>query len=303
MQAVRNLSEGQRMPTVDLLQGPVHYRESGTGEPVVFLHGYLMDSRLWEPVTERLPDLRCVALDLPLGAHPVALHDDADLSIAGVARLVADFLEALELEDVTLVGNDSGGAIAQVVAADHPERLGRLVLATCDAFDNFPPKIFRPLIAAAKVPGGLNPLFAALKARPARKLPNAYGALTHGDLPHDLIDAWLDAYFADEGVRRDVRKVTVGLGDDGLMLDVAARLTAFHKPALLAWATDDAFFPMEHAERLAAILPDSRLEPIEHSRTWVMRDQPERLAQLIREFVSSSGATAASASASTASGS
>jgi pimeloyl-ACP methyl ester carboxylesterase len=273
------------MPEIGLPQGRMHYHEAGEGPPVVLLHGYLMNGRLWEPVVERLRgEHRCIAPDLPLGSAPFGLDPEADLSAKGLARLVADFLAALDLDDVTLVGNDSGGAIAQIVAAEHPERLGRLVLTPCDAFDNFPPKLFRPLIAIAKAPGGLSAVFAPLKLRPARALPNAYGLLTHRDLPHDLIDEWVGNYFADKGVRRDVHKVTAQL-DPNATLDAAAKLAGFDKPALIAFAPDDKIFPFEHAERLGAILPHARVERIPDSRTWVMFDQPDLTSRLIREFV------------------
>jgi pimeloyl-ACP methyl ester carboxylesterase len=157
------------------------------------------------------------------------------------------------------------------------------VLATGDAFDNFPPRPFRPLITAARA-RTLTPLLAVLKARPARSMPTAYGWLTHGDLPQDLIDRWVAAYFADKGVRRDLRRLTAALGDDEFMTQIAAELAAFTKPALLAWAADDKFFPVEHARRLAAILPDAQLEVITGSRTWVMRDQPQHTAHLIAEL-------------------
>jgi len=269
------------MSTIELSHGTVHYQESGVGEPVVFLHGYLMGAHLWDPVVRRLEgEFRCLVPELPFGAHPVPMSPSADLTAGGLGRLVADFLAALDLRDVTLVGNDSGAAVAQVVAARHAGRLGGLVLATGDAFDNFPPKPFRPLIAAARA-GTLTPLLAMLKARPARSLPTAYGWLTYGDLPHDLIDQWVAAYFADKGVRRDLRRLTAALGDDDFMNQIATELAGFTKPALLAWAADDKFFPVEHARRLAAILPNARVELVPLSRTWVMRDQPERTAHLV----------------------
>ena len=269
------------MPHIELSHGTLHYRESGAGAPVVFLHGYLMGAGLWDPVVRLLDgEFRCLVPELPFGAHPAPLQPGADLTAAGLGHLVADFLGELDLRDVTLVGNDSGAAIAQVVAARHPGRLAGLVLATGDAFDNFPPKPFRPLIAAARA-GALTGMIAMLKARPARSLPNAYGWLTHGDLPHDLIDQWVGAYFADKGVRRDLRRLTAALGDDDFMNQIATELAAFTKPALLAWAADDRFFPVEHARRLAAILPHAQLEVIADSRTWVMLDQPERTAELI----------------------
>jgi pimeloyl-ACP methyl ester carboxylesterase len=269
------------VPHTELSHGTLHYRESGTGAPVVFLHGYLMGAGLWDPVVRLLEgEFRCLVPELPFGAHPAPMQPDADLTAAGLGQLVADFLGALDLRDVTLVGNDSGAAIAQVVAARHPGRLAGLVLATGDAFDNFPPKPFRPLIAAART-GTLTAMIAMLKARPARSLPTAYGWLTHGDLPHDLIDEWVGAYFADKGVRRDLRRLTATLGDDDFMNQIATELAAFTKPALLAWAADDKFFPVEHARRLAAILPSAQLEVIPDTRTWVMLDQPERTAELI----------------------
>jgi len=273
------------MSHVELPHGTVHYHESGTGAPVVFLHGYLMGARLWDPVVNLLEgEFRCLVPELPFGAHPVPMRAGADLTTAGLGRLVADFLGALDLSDVILVGNDSGAAVAQVVAARHAGRLGGLVLATGDAFDNYPPKPFRPLIAAART-GTLTAALAMLKARRPRSLPTAYGWLTHGDLPHDLIDQWVAAYFADQDVRRDLRRLTAALGDDDFMNQIATELATFTRPALLAWAADDKFFPAEHAHRLAAILPDARVELIPGSRTWVMRDQPERTARLIGELV------------------
>ena len=272
------------MSHVELPHGTVHYRESGTGAPVVFLHGWLMGARLWDPVVHLLEDeFRCLVPELPFGAHPVPMRTGADLTTTGLGRLVADFLGALDLSDVILVGNDSGAAVAQVVAARHAGRLGGLVLATGDAFDNYPPKPFRPLITVARA-GALTALLAMLKTRPPRSLPTAYGWLTHGDLPHDLIDQWIAAYFAGKGVRRDLRRLTAALGDDDFMNQIATELATFTRPALLAWAADDKFFPAEHARRLAAILPNARLELIPGSRTWVMRDQPERTAHLIGRF-------------------
>jgi pimeloyl-ACP methyl ester carboxylesterase len=272
------------MATVDLPSGTLHYHQAGSGPPIVLLHGYLQGANLWDPVARLLDgEFRCITPELPFGAHPTPLHPDADLTTTGVGRLVADFLAALDLHQVILVGNDSGGAIAQVVAARHPQRLGGLVLATCDAFDNHPPRLFRPLITAARI-GALTPVLAGLKFRPVRSLPSAYGWLSHRQLPHELIDGWAANYLADQGVRRDTRRLLAALGDDAFMGQIAAELATFAKPALLAWAADDKFFPLEHARRLAAILPDARLELIDGSRTWVMRDQPQRTAQLIGQL-------------------
>jgi pimeloyl-ACP methyl ester carboxylesterase len=206
-------------------------------------------------------------------------------STATTTASVADALAALALEGVTLVGNDSGGAIAQVVAAEHPERLARLVLTPCDCFDNFPPSLFISLVWAAHVPGALTAAILPLRLRAPRALPIAYGWVTkRRPLPHALIAEWVRAYCADRGVRRDLAKVTRGL--DRRVTEQAARaLARFDRPAPLAFAPDDKLFPMEHAHRLAAILPDARVAAIEDSRTWVMIDQPERTAEVLLEFV------------------
>jgi pimeloyl-ACP methyl ester carboxylesterase len=279
------------MATVDLPDGTLHYHEAGRGTPIMFLHGYLMGANLWDPVIQLLKgEFRCLSLELPFGAHPTPMRPGADLTTAGVGRLVADFLDALDLQQVILVGNDSGGAIAQEVAVRHPERLSGLILASCDAFDNHPPKLFRPLITAARM-GALTPLLATLKYRPVRSLPSAYGWLTHHRPPDELIDGWIANYLADKGVRRDTCRLIAALGDDAFMSQIAADLADFTKPVLLAWAADDKFFPLEHARRLAGILPNARLELIEGSRTWVMRDQPERTADLIGRFARQTGAT------------
>jgi pimeloyl-ACP methyl ester carboxylesterase len=272
------------MATVDLPHGTLHYHQAGSGPPIVFLHGYLQGANLWGPVVHLLNhEFRCITPELPFGAHPAPMAADADLTTAGVGQLVADFLAALDLHQVVLVGNDSGGAIAQVVAARHPQRLGGLVLASCDAFDNHPPRLFRPLLGAARA-GVLTPLLASLKTRPVRSLPSAYGWLSHRPPPHELIDGWIANYLADKGVRRDTRRLLAALGDDAFMGQIAAELADFSKPALLAWAADDKFFPLAHARRLAGILPDAHLELIKASRTWVMRDQPLWTAQLIGQF-------------------
>ncbi|MFE3015860.1 alpha/beta fold hydrolase [Streptomyces sp. NPDC059256] len=283
------------MPQITLDQGTVHYRDTGEGEPVLFLHGYLMDSKLWEPIVDRLaPDFRCITPDLPLGAHRTPMNPGADLSLAGIAQLVADLIVALDLPRVTLVGNDLGTAIAQIVAAHHPERIGRLVLTNGECFENCPSPWFRTLGPSSRVPGLLTLVFQALRLRAVRRMPFGFGLLTKGALPHDLIDGWLGAFFADPAVRRDCVKVTRGIVPTAL-LEPARQLASFDRPTLLAFAREDRLFPYAHGERLAAIMPGARLETIHDSRTWLMRDQPDLTALLFGDFIRSTPAGAAAA--------
>jgi len=272
------------MNEVKIAEGPIRYRESGEGPPIVFLHGLLVDGRLWRKVTPLLHDrYRCIVPDLPLGSHTAPMNPDADLSPPGMARIVAGFLEALELEDVTLVANDTGGAIAQITAAHHPERIGRLVLTNCDAFENFLPPAFRPLQWAARVPGMLAGVMQGMRLAPLRRLPLAFGWLIKRDFAAAPTREWVTPFLADRAIRRDTVKLLKGI-DPKYTFEAAERLREFDKPALLAWAVEDRFFKPSYAERLAETIPGARLERIEDSYTFVPEDQPERLAELIGSF-------------------
>jgi pimeloyl-ACP methyl ester carboxylesterase len=219
------------------------------------------------------------------------MKPDADLTPPGVARIVADFMAALDLQDVTLVGNDTGGAISQIVAANHPERLGRLVLTPCDAYENFLPPFFRPMQYAAKVPGLLTALVQPVRIRAMQRGPLAFGMLISPDaIEPDVLDAWVRPYLNDRGVRRDTVKFLRSISNR-YTLEAAEKLRNFDRPTLIAWAPEDRFFKLRYAERLAAEIPNARLVRIEDSRTFVSEDQPERLAEEIGSFVTETTTT------------
>jgi pimeloyl-ACP methyl ester carboxylesterase len=272
------------MPTVTLKSGTIHYEKAGgpDGRPLVFVHGYGMGSSLWREVTERLAGrgFSCIAPTWPLGAHTEAMAEEAELTMEGIAAMVGEFLDELGLEDVVLVGNDTGGAICQVVATGTPERLGALVLTSCDAFEHFPPPILKPLIAAAKLGPAFDAAIQPLRTRFGRK--QGFGALAHADID-GLVSEWVKPQLTDRRIRGDLRRFTASLKQSSTV-EAAKRLPQFNKPALVAWSEDDAFFPLEDGRRLAATLPDARLEVIQSARTFSMIDQPERLAQLIGDF-------------------
>jgi pimeloyl-ACP methyl ester carboxylesterase len=273
------------MPAVTLSAGTIHYEEYGPAEsrPVVFIHGYGMGSSLWRPLTDRLAGWgsRCLVPTWPMGAHREPMGEDADQTMEGIAALVAEFLEALELDDVVLVGADTGGAIAQIVATTAPERLGALVLTSCDAFEHFPPGgSFKTLIAAARFAPTFRAVVAPLRTRRVRE--RGYGQLAHADIDH-LVSEWVEPILTNSRVREDLRRFTASLHTQ-TMLDAGARLPQFAKPALIAWSADDTFFAVEDGRRLAAALPDSRFELIEGARTFSMIDQPDALADLIADF-------------------
>jgi pimeloyl-ACP methyl ester carboxylesterase len=272
------------MNEANLSQGTIRYTETGDGPPIVFAHGLLVDGRLWRKVTPLLEDrFRCIVPDLPIGSHRTPMNPDADLSPPGLARIVADFLEALDLRDVTLVGNDTGGAISQITAANHPERIGRLVLTNCDAFENFLPPAFRPLQWSARVPGMLTGIMQGMRLRPMRRLPIAYGWLIKRDFAGAPTREWVEPFLSDRDVRRDTVKVLRGI-HPRYTLEAAEKLRDFGRPALLAWAVEDRFFKLSFAEKLADTIQGATLERIEDSYTFVSEDQPERLAELIARF-------------------
>jgi pimeloyl-ACP methyl ester carboxylesterase len=270
---------------VRLPQGTVRYRDSGEGQPLLFVHGLLTDGTLWRKVTPLLDgETRCIVPDFPLGSHRPPMDPTADLSPPGLARIVADFMAGLELDGVTLVGNDTGGAICQLVAAHHPERLGRLVLTNCDAYENFLPPMFRPLQMAARVPGAVWAIGQSMRLTPLRHGPMAFGWLSkHGPDP-DVTAAWVRPVLESQEVRRDVARVLRGISSR-YTIEAAERLRHFDHPTLIAWAPEDRFFKFRYAEQLAAAIPNARLERIEDSYTYVSEDQPERLAELVRAFV------------------
>jgi pimeloyl-ACP methyl ester carboxylesterase len=272
------------MPAVSLSAGTIHYEKFGPtdGRPLVFVHGYAMGGSLWSELANRLAaqGFACIAPTWPLGAHTEPMRETTELTMEGLAAIVGEFVEALDLDDVVLVGNDTGGAVAQILATTAPERLGALVLTSCDAFEHFPPPILKPFIAAAKIPGAFRLALQPLRTRFGRQ--RAYGALAHGDVT-ELAAEWIAPALHDAGVRRDLRRLTASL-HQGSTLRAAEGLPGFGKPALVAWSADDAFFPLEDGKRLAATLPDARLEVISDSRTFSMIDQTDRLAELISDF-------------------
>ncbi len=279
--------------SVELEQGTIHYREEGAGDqPIVFVHGLLVDGRLWRKVVPPLAGAhRCIVPDWPLGAHRRALRAGADRSPRGVAHLIADFLEALELERVTIVANDTGGAISQILASERPERLAGLVLTNCDCLENFLPPVIRPLQWLAYVPGAYALLGELTRSARLRRSPLGFGMLTHRPIPDELTAAWM-APLRDRAVRGDVLRTLKAISSRDT-LAAAAALGERPLPTLLAWAPDDRIFPLRFAERLATMIPGARLEQIADSRAFVPEDQPERLAEMIAAFLAESGLPAA----------
>ncbi len=268
---------------IELPAGRIRYREAGSGPAVVFVHGFLVDGRLWDGVVDALADrCRCIAPDWPIGAQQVAMNPDADLSPPGIAAIVDSLLAALELEDVTIVGNDSGGAMSQVLVTRHPERIGRLVLTNCDTHDNFPPGIFKAMPPIARLPGGMTALSAPFRIGALARA--AFKPFAKTPIPANLVASWMRPSLTNPGVKHDAKKVTAGM-NKRWTLEAAEKLSESQLPILLTWAPGDRFFPIRYAERLAREVPNARLVEIPDAKTFVPLDQPRRLADEIAGFL------------------
>jgi pimeloyl-ACP methyl ester carboxylesterase len=283
--------------TLELERGRLRVHETGEGPPLVFLHGLLVNANLWRKVVSPLAgDHRCVTIDLPLGSHlePAPANP---LTPPDLADLVAAAIEQLGLGAVTLVGNDTGGAISQLVATRRPELIDRLVLTSCDAYDVFPPKLFAYLKPFGRAPRAIPLAFAAMRLRPMRRLPIAFGWLTKRPIEPEAEDSYVLPVLGSRGVQSDLARVVRGL-DSRHTMEAAERLRSFHRPVLLAWSADERVFPRDYAERLRNDIPEAKLEWIEDSYTFSPEDNPDALADAIRRFVADSPLKAAQRSSS-----
>ncbi|OZC53002.1 hydrolase [Rhodococcus sp. RS1C4] len=254
----------------------------------MFVHGLFANAAIWRKVVPLLAENhRCITADWPFGSHAIPVGPGGDMTATGIADVVADVIERLDLRDVTLVGNDGGGMLTQLVITRRPERIGRVVLTPCDAYENFPPPFFAYLCRLARVPITLDLIALALRVPWLRRLygrsPIGFGWLSHARLGDELLDHFAMPIL-DAGIRRDIARFLRSV-DKKYTLDAAEHFRDFEKPVMVAWASDDKFFPFEHAERLVSDFPNARSTMIEGSRTWVSEDRPDVVAALIDDFV------------------
>jgi pimeloyl-ACP methyl ester carboxylesterase len=271
------------MPDVELSAGTIRYGDSGEGPPILFVHGIFVNASLWHKVIERLGDeFRCLAPDWPLGAHPYPMNPDADLSPRGVARLIAEFLDALDVEEVTVVANDTGGAITQLLLAEGCPRIARAMLTPCDSFDNFLPPSLRILQYAPRIPGLLALGAQLMRSRAVQRA--TFAMLAKKPISSDVTDSWLRPFINDRGIRNDIGRFLRAV-DYHDTLAAAEVLRTFPKPVLLLWPRKAPFFPFAHAQRWTELLPAGRLVEVPDSYTFVCEDQPELTAQAMSAFI------------------
>lgn len=274
------------MPEIELSAGTIDYEDTGGDGPVlVLLHGLTMDGTVWRKVVPALDDYRCILPTLPLGAHRRPMRPDADLSLRAMALLVGEFLEKLDLRDVTLILNDWGGA-QFLISEGKDDRIGRLVLTPCEAFDNYPPGLpGRLIVLAARAPGGLAAVMRLLRFQAFRRAPGGWGWMSKRPVSREVMDGWFGPATTSPEIRRDIRKYGLSAPPKETLLEWADQLKAFDRPVLVVWAKEDKMMPREHGRRLTDLLPDARLVEVDDSYTLMPEDQPDVLVKEIREFV------------------
>jgi pimeloyl-ACP methyl ester carboxylesterase len=237
--------------------GSINYVEQGTGPVALFVHGVLLNGYLWRHQLEELKTLRrCIAVDL-LAHGDTQISATQDVSVTANAHMLAEFLDALKIEQVDLVGNDSGGGVCQIFAALYPMRIRSLVLTNCDAHDNWPPEAFKPfvgMVAAGGLPQTLSAMLADKSVYrsalgPAYERPEA--------VSDDTIETYLKPHLRSPRRTADLARF-VNAFDCRHTLDIEKPLKELQAPTLIAWGTDDIYFDLKWSHWLEETIPGTR---------------------------------------------
>jgi pimeloyl-ACP methyl ester carboxylesterase len=273
------------MAQLALRQGTIEYQEFGPQDsahpPVFFVHGILVDGQLWHGVADSLgrSGYRCIVPTLPLGSHTIPVNDAAALSLPGVAEIVNDAIAALDLSDVTLVGSDTGGGLCQLAVDARPDRIGRLVLTNCDAFDQCPPFPFGAVFGLLRGPLSIRALFGLMRIRALRNSPLGFGLLL--SRPDARLTAdWIRPCLNDSRICRDLAALLRQVATTDLT-EVATRLTRFEKPVTLVWGQGDRVFTPRLGRRLAEVFGNAKLIEVPGSKTFVSLDNPDAVIDAI----------------------
>ena len=267
------------MPQLTVQGAIIEYRVVGPDDsshpPVLFVHGILVDHRLWLRAAEMLAanGFRCILPDLPLGSHTIPVPASVPLTPVTVAEMVHGLIRGLELDDVTLVGNDTGGGLCQLLVDAHPEDVGRLVLTNCDAFEKFPPFPFNVVFATMRGPRSMRLLSQLMRVTAVRHSPLGYGLLLARSRNEALTASWVEPMSKDPRIGRNLATLLRAVAAMDLT-DVATRMPRFNKPVTVVWGMADRCFTPALGRRLAALFPDAAMVEVPGARTFVALDNP-----------------------------
>lgn len=277
------------MSTVQVDGAAIEYTESGTGSPVVFVHGAYVTGALWDDVAHLLSDThRCIAPTWPFGAQRKPVDEPADLSVATSGRRILGLLDALDLSNVTLVANDTGGGVVLAALGDPSldwGRVSRLVFTDCDSYEHFPPSSFAPIVRLCRLSNSVGAALLRLLTTPPG-LTVFIGKVTRNGVNAERRAAIFGGFLSNALVRRQAVRFTANLEPRHTMA-AAGAIEGWTKPVLIAWGDADGMFPLSHAQRLADAFPNATLERIAGASTYVMLDRPEQTATAIRQFLDS----------------
>lgn len=272
--------------TVSIPAGEIEIHEIGTGTPLVCLHGALVSWQIWEPIARPLAarGYRVIMPSLPLGAHPTAMRPETDLTPPGLAKIIADVIDALELPTVTTLSTDTATALTQLVLTLHPGVIDRAVMTSGDCFRYFFPPMFRPLQGLGYVPWMLPRVARGMKNQELRQSPFALGWITKAGVSDEIAAAWGEPIVRDRAVRRDAAKVLRGINTRHTMR-AAKALPNIAVPVMLVWGEIDKAFPIKLARRLSGLIPNCRVETVPDAACFVSLDNPDALVSLVEDFV------------------
>jgi pimeloyl-ACP methyl ester carboxylesterase len=265
--------------SVQTRSGRISYVEKGTGPVALFVHGILLNGYLWRHQLEALSDTRrCVAIDL-LAHGDTEIDGSQDVSVTANAQMIVEFLDALRIEQADVIGNDSGGGIAQIFAALNPDRVRSLTLTDCDTHDNWPPDAFRPFLEMVAAGGLRRTLETMLADKSVYRSAGALGpAYEHPERVTDAtIETYLRPFLRTEGRLRDLERFLLAF-DCKHTVAIESSLRTLKAPTLIVWGTDDVYFDVRWSKWLADTIPGTkRRVELQGARIFFPEERPEEL--------------------------
>jgi pimeloyl-ACP methyl ester carboxylesterase len=273
--------------SVETPSGRISYASAGSGPAALFVHGVVLNKHLWRHQLTELSDLRrCIAVDL-LAHGDTEIASDQDLSVTANAKMLKEVLDVLKIDQVDLVGNDSGGGIAQILAALNPERVRTLTLTNCDTHDNWPPEAFKPFVDMVKAGGLRDTLNAMLADKTIFRSSGALGSAY--ERPETVTDEDIETYLRPlvrtEQRTRDLQRFVVAFNNKHTRV-IEPQLRELRAPTLIVWGTDDVYFPVKWAYWLAETIPGAKPPvELEGARIFFPEERADEFNRLLRDHL------------------